>query len=80
MKMERGKLAGLFRSIAREIETGDSFEGNISYTCMQDGLKPMEFEVKAFIRTGNSLGQGGCILIEATEAPNGDDSHEHPTQ
>ena len=58
MKMPHTTLAAVFRRLADAIEAGDSFEGELSYTCMLDGLEPKEFEVVGAHRIGNRDGQG----------------------
>lgn len=50
--------------MADRIEAGDSFEGNIEYTCISgNDLGPDEFEVMGVYRYGNSEGQGSVRLI-----------------
>lgn len=55
-------LASLLRNAANEIEAGGSHEGSIAWeTPTQDFDR--RFEVLAFYRTGQNMGQGGCIVI-----------------
>lgn len=61
--LQQSELATLLRAMARLVEAGDSFEGNLSYSCMDDGLAPGEFAVRAQFRTGNSEGQGGMVVV-----------------
>jgi len=67
MKMKKDELAAVLNDICQVVGGGDSFEGSIKYSCMEDGLGKDEFEVEAFYRIGNSMGQGGCRLIESTK-------------
>jgi hypothetical protein len=64
MKMEKQHLVETLKVIAKKVEDGDSFEGNIKYSCLEFDLKPDEFEVTATFRTGNLKGQGGMAVIE----------------
>jgi hypothetical protein len=59
-------LAELLRGAAKAVEANDSFEGRISYTF---GTTPDTFEVDAFVRVGNSMGQGGAIVIQPNAEP-----------
>ena len=45
--------------MADSVENTDSFDGSIEYHMRDDGT----FDVAALYRVGNSVGQGGCILI-----------------
>lgn len=67
MIISKQKLLELLNDITESIKANDSFEGRLSYTCLNDACKKEEFEVDAFIRVGNSEGQGGCILIQPLE-------------
>jgi hypothetical protein len=82
VKMKRNELAGIFKAIAASIEAGDSFEGNIAYTCLDLGifgsdyshlgnpdidLNPGEIYVGGMYRIGNSMGQGGVNLLWEVE-------------
>lgn len=65
-KIDKEQLVLALRDMAARIEADDSFEGRIVYTCIGDhfdDLGPGEFEVDAFWRIGNSMGQGGCHII-----------------
>jgi hypothetical protein len=69
MKQSKEQLIDLLERTARALREDDSFEGRISFTCMTDivDLGKDEFEVDAFVRVGNSLGQGGAICIPPTQ-------------
>jgi hypothetical protein len=79
IKMKRNELAGIFKAIAASIEAGDSFEGAIRYSCMDDIFGPDtadvdpnildrdEFFVGGMYRVGNSMGQGGINLLWEVE-------------
>jgi hypothetical protein len=64
MKMNTKTLVELLADIAKRVEAGDSFEGSLSYTCMQEHLGPNEWEVQASYRIGNTEGQGGMRIIK----------------
>lgn len=54
------ELAELLRSIANIVQSGDSFEGTLSWTF---GTTPGTLSVAMTIRTGNLQGQGSvCVL------------------
>lgn len=67
---ERSKeeLVTMLRHAADAVEANDSFEGRIAWTF---GLEPEAFEVAAFVRVGNSQGQGGVLVVEPCEPPSG---------
>jgi hypothetical protein len=65
-KISKAELAAALRDMAARIDADDSFEGRISYSCMEEDCGRGEFEVEAAWRTGNSEGQGGSIIIEAS--------------
>ena len=58
------QLAASLRDMARAIELGDSFEGNLAYSF---GSGPDTFTVRAARPVGNSMGQGGMRLVELAE-------------
>lgn len=62
-KLKTTALAAILRDMADRIEAGDSFEGNITYSCMNESCGPDEFEVDAVYRIGNTDGQGGMRII-----------------
>ena len=67
MKMPTDRLKGILQDIISVISTGDSFEGTLTYSCMEEGLSPGEWEVTASYRIGNSTGQGGSVIINPTQ-------------
>ncbi|MBN3761375.1 hypothetical protein [Burkholderia sp. Ac-20365] len=68
MKLKKEQLIALLEETLAAVKSDDSFEGRVAFSCMVDHveLAPDEFEVDAFVRTGNSLGQGGAICILPT--------------
>lgn len=68
MILNKRELVELLEEVTQLIRDDDSFEGNISYTCMKEWLKPETFEVSGAFRHGNSMGQGGCSIIPSDEA------------
>jgi hypothetical protein len=62
-KTAKKDLAATLRDMATRVEAGDSFEGRIAYSCMEDGCGEDEFEVDAAWRVGNLDGQGGMQVI-----------------
>ena len=67
MKLQQGSLANLFRLLATMIEDGDSFEGSISYSCLDNDLDGGDFRVTGTYRIGNLDGQGGVVVLEKEE-------------
>lgn len=65
-KQTKAELAVFLKETTQAVEEDDSFEGRIQY----QAIGRDEFEVGAFVRVGNSMGQGGCMLIEETKDPN----------
>lgn len=63
MKMSKRELVELLEDMTQLIRDDDSFEGNISYTCMKDGLCGDQFFVTGAFRHGNTQGQGGMAII-----------------
>lgn len=73
--LKKDHLVAHLRDIASTIEADDSFEGGISYSCLVmpgdvPGLELQrdEFLVKGMYRVGNSMGQGGSVLIRGPHA------------
>jgi hypothetical protein len=56
-------LAGILRDIAERVESGDSYEGHISYLIPEGGGGPDDVLVEAAYRVGNTMGQGGMRII-----------------
>jgi hypothetical protein len=65
--MKETELVSLLTQAISAIVRRDSFEGRIEYTMRPDG----EFDVEAFVRVGNSEGQGSCILINSPHGRRG---------
>lgn len=66
MIQTREQLAATLRDMAARVEKGDSFQGHISYDMMEGGLNRGEVEVSGVYRIGNTDGQGGTVMMEAT--------------
>lgn len=64
MLIKKEDLKILLVNLANSIEEGDSFEGNLSYTCMEDHIPPGSFELTGAFRTGNTQGQGGTTILD----------------
>lgn len=67
MKMQKEQLIAMLEDMLTAVKMDDSFEGSVQYTVMDDDLGPGEFEVGAFYRVGNSMGQGGAVVIPVKE-------------
>lgn len=67
MIISKRELIELLEEVTQLIRDDDSFEGNISYTCMKEGVEPGMFEVSGAFRHGNSMGQGGCSILPEME-------------
>lgn len=94
VKMKYVELAAILREIADHVEAGDSFEGTIKYSCMDDifvdnetdhhvdvdDLGPKEFYVGGMFRVGNSMGQGSVNMIWEFEEGGNETSTEVPNQ
>ena len=65
--MTTDDLVNLLQYITTEVETHDSFEGCLEYSCVDRSLKPGEWLVKAAIRHGNQLGQGSMLIVESDQ-------------
>lgn len=76
VKMTREELADELERMAYAIRTGDSYEGGLQYTCLDDaffgseiGLLDLDelgrdgFYVGAAYRIGNQGGQGGMRVL-----------------
>lgn len=64
--MKKESLIALLERTLESIKQDDSMEGRIQYTFDSDN--PGEFLVDAFIRVGNSDGQGSCIVVTEIES------------
>ncbi len=63
MILDKRGLVELLEEMAQLIRDDDSFEGNISYTCLEEGVPAGHFKVVGGFRHGNSMGQGGVALL-----------------
>lgn len=75
IKVSRNELVGILKAITASIEARDSFEGSITYSCMDgifgpntEDVDPLtlerdEFFIGGVYRVGNSLGQGGVNFL-----------------
>lgn len=62
--MTRGELMSVLDDIRSRVDTGDSFEGNLTYAIPEDESAPPDsFDVVAMYRVGNSQGQGGMRML-----------------
>jgi hypothetical protein len=66
-KLTKAEFLNVLRAIVECVESDDSFEGSLKYTCLEGDCKRGEFLVNAFWRNGNSQGQGGCAIISGPE-------------
>lgn len=63
------ELLVALRAVVTLVEDDDSFEGSISYACMDDRCSRHEFMLEAAVRSGNKEGQGSMVLVNKyTEA------------
>lgn len=62
--INRQELIELLEATIEEVKRGASFEGRLQYTCMLDECDSGAFAVRAFVRTGNDMGQGGCMVVD----------------
>jgi hypothetical protein len=66
--MSRSELLSLLDDIRDRVAKGDSLEGNLGYLLADIGAEH-PYDVVATYRTGNTMGQGGCILVGADTGP-----------
>lgn len=64
--MSREELLALIDDLRERVAKGDSLEGHIQYL-LADTTAEHPFDVAAMYRTGNSMGQGGCVLVGAEQ-------------
>ncbi len=55
MKQTTKQLVEELRTIAKEIEDGESYEGHLNYSCLEDWLEKDEWEVDGVYRTVNGV-------------------------
>lgn len=60
-KVTKEGLLEILDRIRSEIERDASMEGALTYAW---GEEPGEYLVRAFIRTGNDMGQGGAMIVQ----------------
>lgn len=64
--MSREELLALLDDLRERVAKGDSLEGHIQYLLADiDAEHP--YDVAAMYRVGNSMGQGGCVLVGTQE-------------
>lgn len=71
-KITKEDLLAILRGLVEGIELDDSYEGRISYSCIDEECGPDEFMVEAVYRVDNRYGQGGMNIIASQvtdEAP-----------
>jgi hypothetical protein len=61
-RLTPAEFAGVLRDAASEVERTASFEGSIAWETPAENFDH-RFEVIAFYRTGNDMGQGGAVVI-----------------
>lgn len=62
-RLTPAQLASLLRSAAAEVERTGSDEGSIAWETPSENFDH-RYEVLAFFRTGNDMGQGGAVVIQ----------------
>jgi hypothetical protein len=65
-KMIKVDLLQLLAWTRELVENDDSMEGSITYGWSDE---PGVYDVHAFLRTGNSMGQGGVVILQTTPEP-----------
>lgn len=60
----------LAKDIITLVENEDSAQGYLEYAWSP--TKPGRYDVRAVLRTGNSIGQGGVIIIDGSTVPSSD--------
>ena len=63
MKHTTEQLLSLLDELKSRIQSGDSFEGTLTYTCIDEHLQSGEWEVSGSYRVGNQDGQGGMRVL-----------------
>lgn len=63
MILDKRGLVELLEEMAQLVKDNDSFEGNIHYTCMEEGIPAGHYKVVGAFRHGNSMGQGGMAIL-----------------
>ena len=63
MLLTKEEFISVLDELRALIEADDSMEGRLNYEWAADS----KLEVYCFLRTGNSQGQGGAIMIQPTQ-------------
>jgi hypothetical protein len=66
VKMDRHELVTFLRTVRDCVDEDDSMEGCIAY---EWSAEPGVYNVAAFVRNGNSQGQGGAWVLQDTDTP-----------
>lgn len=61
-RLTRRELLSHLQQIIHGVETGDTLEGNISWSLPEDD-DPDGWDVVGAYRAGNTMGQGGMVII-----------------
>lgn len=61
--MNQNELVEVLKDILLVVDNNDSFEGSIEYLMPDPNGPDCDFMVRASYRVGNSMGQGGVVLI-----------------
>lgn len=67
MLMSAADLSEHLQAIAEGFEEGDTWEGSISFHLADESHGPDLWEVEGAYRVNNRNGQGGMVLIQASE-------------
>lgn len=59
--MKKAEFIQLLKATIAAVENDDSIQGRIAY---EASSAPDTFNVDAFVRVGNAMGQGSCILVQ----------------
>lgn len=60
-RMSKERLLAVIDRIREEVERDASMEGALTYGWSEE---PGEYDVRAFVRTGNDMGQGGAMIVQ----------------
>lgn len=64
MILTKEKFIELLVDLLTEVKNNDSLQGNVTYDALHPKAGPDEFEVTAYFRVGNSMGQGGVVMVD----------------
>ena len=73
MIVTKERLRTLLTELGVAAEAGDSLEGTLTFSALEDHLTDQTFEVTGSWRTGNSEGQGGMVIWEHSVRKASDD-------